>query len=263
MEEQNGIDLGAVNIPNDEGTISLPNQEDIENQEDSLENNSQEENNQNNNLIDKDKENLKKGVNYERKLRKEAEKKNKELEEKIKALENNTPKKTTVDKLIEDGIDESVAKSIAEAIDDRQENQETIQIKKELADMKFKLALSEKAKEDDFSDIQEHEDEIKELVDKGLSIEQAYFATTYKKSTNTNSEIERKVEAKMLNNQARKEILGNLNSSEEISQTDKNKPKATANEIAMANLAGISVEEYLAAKNSNSINQYNKIMNKK
>ena len=203
-------------------------------------------------------------VNYERKLRKEAEKKNKELEEKIKALENNqTPKKTTADKLIENGIDEGIAKSIAEAIDSKEENSETIQIKKELQDMKFKLALSEKAKDEDFSDIQEYEEEIKTLVDKGLNIEQAYYAATYKKSTNTKSEIERKVEAKMLNNQARKDILGNINSSNEIVHSEKERPKATAIEIAMANLAGIKIEDYLAAKNSNSIAQYNQYVNKK
>ena len=80
--------------------------------------------------------------------------------------------------------------------------------------MKFKIELSEKSKDSEFSDILEHEDEIRPLVDKGLSVEQAYYAVNHNRVQNTNREIEKKVEAKLQNNQTRKEILQNINSND-------------------------------------------------
>ena len=105
----------------------------------------------------------------------------------------------------------------------------------------------------------DYEDEVKDLVDKGLTIEQAYYALNYNKNQtiNTKSEIERKVEAKMQNNQARKEIIGNLVSNTGVVPNFNAKPKATATEIAAAKMAGIDINDYLAAKNADSIKQYN------
>ena len=60
----------------------------------------------------------------------------------------------------------------------------------------------------------------------------------------------------MQNNQARKEILGNINSNAGGVSVSDNKPKATAAEIAAAKMAGIDISDYLAAKNANSIKQY-------
>ena len=252
--EQEGINLEAVSSVNEEG-ITLPGTEEEETgttEEVSNDSNS-------NTDLDEEKEALKRGVNKERKARKEAEKKNKELEARIAALEEKSKanEKTTLQELDDSGVDESIAKSIAMAIDKKQSNSKNVE--KELAEMRFKLELTEKSKENEFNDILDYEDEVKDLVDKGLTIEQAYYALNYnkKKTTNTKSEIERKVEAKMQNNQARKEILGNINSNAGATASTSNKPKATAVEIAAAKMAGMDINDYLAAKNADSIRQYN------
>ena len=265
--EQEGINLEAVDLGN-EDSITLPGVETEENSENNNQVSEQEVNNTSNNNVntDEEKESLKRGVNKERKLRKEAEKRNKELEARILALEkaNATPEKSTLDELVENGVDESIAKSIAKAIDKKQANSKNVE--QELSNMKFKFELSEKSKDSNFSDIMEYEDDIKDLVDKGLNIEQAYYALNYnkKESINTKSEIERKIEAKIQNNQARKEILGNINSNAGGAIEDsKSKPKATAIEIAAARLAGIDINDYLAAKNADSIKQYNEYQKRK
>ena len=257
-EELEGINLEAVNLANEDGII-LPSAEEaeevVENDTDSADE-----------VVDEEKEALKRGVNKERKARKEAERKNKELEARIAALEEvtKTPTKSTLEELVESGVDADIAKSIAGAIDKKQSN--SAKIEQELADMKFKLELSEKSKERNFSDIMDYEDDIKDLVDKGLSVEQAYYALNYDKdkTVNTKSEIERKVEAKMQNNHARKEILGNVNSNAGgAASNNASKPKATTTEIAAARLAGMDINDYLAAKNATSIKQYNDYQNKK
>lgn len=210
--------------------------------------------------VDTDKELLKKGVNAERKRRKEAEKKNKELEARIKALEeaNKTPAKTTVEELIENGVDESIAKTLAAAIDKKQEGSKKTE--QELADFKFRYSLSEVSKKDGFDDIEEYADEIKDLVDKGLTIEQSYYALTggNNKTINTKSEIERKVEAKLENKQARKEILGNINSNVGTTANSNNnkKVKASVEEVAIAKAAGMSIEDYLAIKGMDNVKEY-------
>lgn len=255
-QELEGINLEAVNLENDSG-IDIP---DEINTEDKVPEEETKEEGIKENTLDEEKESLKRGVNRERKARKEAERKNKELEARIAALEEkaSTPVKSTLDELLESGVDEGIAKSIAAAIDKKQSNSKKVE--KELADMKFKLELTAKSKEEEFNDILDYEDDIKDLVDKGLNIEQAYYALNYenKKTNNTKSEIERKVEAKIQNNQARKEILGNINSNAGgVSNSGNNRPKASSAEIAAARLAGIDINDYLAAKNADSIKQYN------
>nr|DAJ85379.1 MAG TPA: hypothetical protein [Caudoviricetes sp.] len=257
--EQEGIDIETLN-PKNEG-IYIPDEEidtqvDTEVEETEIIDNNVE-NNETDTTVDTDKENLKKGVNYERKLRKEAEKKNKELEARIKALEesNKTPEKTTLEELIESGIDESIAKSIASAIDKKQSGAK--QTEKELANLKFQLSLSETSKKSGFEDIADYADDIKDLVDKGLTIEQSYYALTGGKTINSNSEIERKLEAKLENKQARKEILGNINKSVGTTVVqNKSKVQATAEEIAIAKAAGMSIEDYLAVKGIDNVKEY-------
>lgn len=261
---QEGIEIETLN-PENEG-IYIPD-EDIETPETESEETEVEEevtdtdvgDNGTETDVDTDKELLKKGVNAERKRRKEAEKKNKELEARIKALEeaNKTPTKTTAEELIENGVDESIAKTLAAAIDKKQEGSKKTE--QELADLKFKYSLSEVSKKDGFDDIEEYADEIKDLVDKGLTIEQSYYAITggNNKTINTKSEIERKVEAKLENKQARKEILGNINSNVGTTNNSNNqKVKATAEEVAIAKAAGMSIEDYLAIKGMDNVKEY-------
>lgn len=201
---------------------------------------------------------LERGLNKERKQRKEAQKKAKELEEKIKALEeaNKKPEKTTYDSLIESGIEEGIAKSIASAIDNKKDNSKKLE--KEIAELRFEKDLTAKSKEEGFEDIEEYADEIKELVDKGLSIEQAYYATSYDKpkTVNTKREIERKLEAKMQNNNAKKQILGNTNSNVGASNNSNNKVNLSKEEYAVARAAGITPEDYAAVKRMGSIKDY-------
>lgn len=254
--EQEGIEIETLNPENDGIFIS---NDDIEVPETESEETEVEEVRTHETDVDTDKELLKKGVNAERKRRKEAEKKNKELEARIKALEEakQTPTKTTVEELIESGIDEDIAKTIAKAIDKKQENSKKTE--KELAELKFKYSLSEVSKKNGFDDIEEYADEIKDLVDKGLTIEQSYYAITggNLKSINTKSEIERKVEAKLENKQARKEILGNINNSVgTTNNVNSQKVKATAEEVAIAKVAGMSIEEYLAIKGMDNVKEY-------
>lgn len=201
---------------------------------------------------------LERGLNKERKQRKEAEKKAKELEQRIKALEDASkePEKTTYDTLLESGVDESIAKSIASAIDNKKDNSK--ELEKEIAELKFEKSLSAKSKEEGFEDIEEYAEEIKELVDKGLSIEQAYYATSYDKpkTINTKREIERKIEAKMQNNNAKKEILGNSNSNVGASTNNTQKLNLSKMEYAVAKMAGMTPEEYSAVKGMNSVKDY-------
>lgn len=207
---------------------------------------------------------LERALNKERKQRKESQKKAKELEDRIKALEEATkkPEKTTLDTLIESGVEEGIAKSIASAIDNKKDN--TSKLEKELADLRFERNLSAKSKEEGFEDIEEYADEIKEFVDKGLTIEQAYHALSYDKPTsNTKREIERTIEAKMMNQNAKKEMLGNTNSNVGKSTDTKAKVNLSKNEYLVAQIAGITPEEYAAMKNVNSNKDYKKLKKKK
>lgn len=210
--------------------------------------------------VDEEKERLLKALNEERKARKQAEKSNKDFEARIKALEDASqePQKTTEQELIENGVDESIAKSIAAAIDKKQSNNS--KLVKELADVKFNSSLMEKSKEEGFEDIVDYADEIKELVDKGLTLEQSYYAVTYdnSKTRNTKSEIERKVEAKLQDNQARKNILGNVNNQTGAVPNSKPKLNLSNEEKAIAAMSGMTPEEYAAIKGMNSVKDYQK-----
>lgn len=94
-QEQEGIELETVD-PIEEG-IRLPAMEEV------TEGNEKEEAEVPSEVsIDEEKESLKRGVNNERHLRKMAEKKNRELEARIKALEEaKLPEKTVLDELVE------------------------------------------------------------------------------------------------------------------------------------------------------------------
>lgn len=255
-EEQEGIVLETGDLEN-EGIV-LPNVE----EEVDTETTDTETGTETTTEIDEEKESLKRALNAERKARKKAEKANDAFEARLKALEeaNKTPEKTTYEDLIESGIDESIAKSIASAIDKKRPSEDNSDLKRELAEVKFEASITKKSKEAGFEDIAEYSDEIKELVDKGLSLEQSYYAVTYNKpkSNDTKSEIERKYEAKMQNNQARKEILGNYNSNSGVNANSKRKINISKEEIAMAVMAGMSPEEYAAIRDTDNVKDYNK-----
>lgn len=247
--EQEGIELETIN----------PEEVEIPSTEEEIENEVETEGTTVETEVDEEKEQFRKSINYERNKRKAAERKSKELEARIKALEERTkePVKSTEDELIESGVDESIAKSIAKAIDKKQDG--LTKTTKEVADLKFQLKLKEISKEPEFKDIEDYSEDIKDFVDKGLSIEESYYALTGTNRTlNTKSEIERKLEKKLENKNARKEILGNKGKEGRAITSSKNKIKATAEEVQIAQLAGMSVEEYIATKNAYDISDYNK-----
>lgn len=261
-EELEEIELNEIDLEQNGDAINLPDVEDVEDVENNQNSTDATENEE---QIDEEKESLKRGVNKERSLRKKAEREKKELEAKLKALEdaNKTPEKTTVEELIESGVDEGIAKTIAKVIDKKKDTDSNLA--KELAEVKFENSLTKKSKEEGFEDILDYADEIKDLVDKGLTLEQSYYAVTYDnlKSKNTKSEIERKVEAKMQNNKARKDILGNYNSNSGAVQNSNTKLKVTPEEKGIAAMAGMSVEEYVAVRDMQSVKDYNKYIAKK
>ena len=259
--EQEGIEIETIGT---DGIIDLPEVQEVETEEQEV----PETNTEGTEAVtdDEDKESLKRGINAERKKRKEAERKAKDFEARLKALEeaNKKPEKTTLEELVESGVDESIAKSIATAIDKKKGD--TSELENQVKELKFNNSLMEKSKEEGFEDILDYADEIKDLVDKGLTIEQSYYATTYNKpkTKDTQSELQRKLEAKMQNNNARKEILGNINSSSVAKVNHSNSSiKATAEEKAIATKAGMTVEEYVAIRDMNSVKDYEGYKTKK
>lgn len=279
-----GIDLETVNPENDneieipdemlqEAGIEVPTEESNEtetttqtdegNSESDVEGQTEQEQAPKVEKTEKEKD-LERALNRERKQRKEAQKKAKEWEDRIKALEEATkkPEKTTLETLIESGVEEGIAKSIASAIDNKKDNSKNLE--KEIADLKFERSLSAKSKEEGFEDIEEYADEIKDFVEKGLTIEQAYHALSYDKPTsNTKREIERTIEAKMLNQNAKKEMLGNTNSNVGKDTSSKSKLNLSKNEYMIAQIAGMTPEEYAAMKNVNSNKDYTNYKKKK
>ena len=136
---------------------------------------------------------------------------------------------------------------------------------RDVEELRIENQILKLSKQDGFEGIEEYADEIKDFVEKGLTIEQAYYACSGGKkssSRNTDAEMQRKYEAKMKNKQAKKEIL-NIEPSGSSPKMVEKKQKYTAVEAAMANAAGMSIEEYLAYKDMNSANDYDKYKSSK
>lgn len=267
-DNQEGIELETIN-PNVDG-VFIPDVEDDETSTQGDENT--ETNNEDaeeidaiDNKIDVSTDekiaSLQRALNKERASRKKAEREKKELEAKTLEKANKAKEKSTYETLIESGIDANVAKSISQVIDSRKTDNS--QLEKEIADLKFDKQITAKSKEAGFEDIEEYAEDIRDLVDKGLSIEQAYYASSYSKpEMNTKSEITRNLEAKMRNNNARKEILGNINSNSGVANTSK-KINITSLEKSIAAAAGMTAEEYVAVRDAGSMQDYTSYKSKK
>ena len=186
-------------------------------------------------------ESLKKALNAERKQRKE-------LQKQLKNASNVEKAKSTYDTLVEKGVDEELAKTLAAAIDKPDDR---------VAELQFSNDLIRVSKNPDFADIENYADEIKPLVNKGITIEQAYYAVTggLKTEVNTRSEIKREVEAKLKNQKQKAEIL-DIDTRSEVADVKSNKLKYNATELAVAKAAGMTIEEYKATQNMNSIKDY-------
>ena len=229
-EEQEGVQLTD---PETEG-IELPEVDEAEEVEENTENveeetseENQEEPEQENKSADKN-SSLQKALNAERAKRKQ-------LEKQIKALQRSGGK-STFDKLKENGVDEELAKTLSEAIDKPND---------EVADLKFTSDLLRLSKRPEFADIENYAEDVRDFVDKGLSIEQAYYAATggKKRNENTRSEIKRELEAKMKNQKQKAEIL-DIDTNSNVSISEQGALKYSATELAMAKAAGMTIEEY-------------------
>lgn len=182
---------------------------------------------------------LQKALNAERKLKKTTTK--------VDVTETSTYKQ-----LVANGVDESIAKTIAETSDKSSSKQK---------DLEFELALLKTSKKSGFEDVESYAEEIRPFVDRGLTVEQAYYvAVGEKQGTNTKAEIARQVEAKLKNQQIKNKISKvDTTGSASVS----NSKKANPTDIAMAKAFGMSVEEYVALKGIDNIDAYQKFKNKK
>jgi len=188
-------------------------------------------------------ESLKRALNAERKQRKE-------LQKQLKNASKAEKVKSTYDTLVEKGVDEELAKTLAEAIDKPDDR---------VSKLQFDNDLIRVSKNPEFADIEDYADEIKSLVDKGISIEQSYYAVTggRKKEINTKSEIKRELEAKMRNQKQKAEIL-DIDTSSDVVDTKANKLKYSLTELAIAKAAGMTIEEYKAIQGLSSTRDYEK-----
>ena len=236
-EEQEGV---LIENSNEEG-IELPmvDDEEVVKQEDVA---TEENTEGSEEAEDFDKEALLKALNAERKQRKQLQK---QLKENSKS---ETTKKSTYDTLIEQGVDKELAKTLSDAIDKPDDR---------VANLQFSNDLLRVAKKPGFEDIEEYAEEIRPFVDKGLTIEQAYYAATgeLKKSSNTKSEIKRELEAKMKNQKIKSSIL-DIDTNSTATETKTKKVQYTGLELAAAKAAGMSIEEYKAFQKFSSVNDY-------
>ena len=180
---------------------------------------------------------------------------NKQLKKEIKAMKKKATTKSTYDTLIEQGVEEELARTLSNAIekpDDR------------IADLQFNSDLLRVSKKPEFADIEDYSDEVRALVDKGLTIEQSYYAVTggKKKSSNTRSDIKRELEAKMKNHKQRADIL-DIDTSSNVYKPEGERINATPAEVAAAKLAGLTIREYKAIQKIASAKEYEKYKNSK
>ena len=182
--------------------------------------------------------NLLKALNAERSKRKA-------LEQQIKSKKTET---STYDELIKAGIDEELAKTLANAV---------AKPSKDVAELRVENEILKLSKKSGFEGIEEYADDIKSFVDKGLTVEQAYYAVSGGKKTtkNTTAEIQRQLEAKMKNRKIKQEVLNVEHTGGSANIVEK-KQKYSSLEAAAANAAGMSIEEYLAYKNIDNAKDY-------
>ena len=178
--------------------------------------------------------------------------KRKALEKQLKAKKTET---SAYDELVKAGVDEDLAKTLANVVAKPSKDVEELRVENQI------LKLS---KQEGFEGIEDYVDDIKSFVNKGLTIEQAYYACSGGKKTskNTNAEMQRQYEAKMRNRKIKQDILDVEPSGSSPKMVEK-KQNYTAIEAAAANAAGMSIEEYLAYKTIGNATDYEKYRNKK
>ena len=196
------------------------------------------------------KDNRVKALTAERAKRKEAERKLRELEAKLNAdqlaKENEDKiakeKAAYKQKLLEgDLVDEDVADKLLEVLgDDIIKNKIANQTRVE--EENFDKQLSELKKDEIFMDADVYKPQIKSLMSKGLSMEEAYFASVGKaRFTMMKKDMETEIEQKLLNNanKAANIDIGHA----EADKSDIKKGKYTKREQEIARETGLSISE--------------------
>lgn len=196
------------------------------------------------------KDNKTKALTAERARRKEAERKLKELEAKLDAekLAKDNEDKIAQErakykqKMLEgDLVDEDVADKLLEVFgDDIIKTKIATQAK--LEEENFDKQLSELKKDELFMDADVYKPQIKELMDKGLSMEEAYFASVGKaKFTMIKKDIQTEIEQKLLNNSSKASKIDVGHAEQDKSEAKKG--KYTKREQEIARETGLNVSE--------------------
>ena len=198
---------------------------------------------------EKPKDNKTKALSAERARRKEAERKLKELEAKLdaeKVAKENEDKiskerEAYKKKMLEgDLVDEEVADKLLEVFgDDIIKTKIANQARAEAEN--FDKELSELKKDDLFMDADVYKPQIKEFMSKGLTMEEAYFASLSRaRIAQLKKDMEVEIEQKLLNNNEKtsKIDVGHAEAKSEVK-----KGKYTKREQEIANETGLSVQD--------------------
>lgn len=198
---------------------------------------------------EKPKDNRTKALTAERARRKEAERKLKELEAKLdaeKVAKENEDKiskerEAYKAKMLEgDLVDEEVADKLLDVFgDDIIKTKIANQARAEAED--FDKKLSELKKDDLFMDADVYKPQIKEFMSKGLTMEEAYFASLSRaRVSQLKKDMEVEIEQKLLNNNEKtsKIDVGHAEAKSEVK-----KGKYTKREQEIANETGLSVQD--------------------
>lgn len=196
------------------------------------------------------KDNKTKALDAERARRKQAEKELKELKEKLNAeqLAKDNEDKIAKEreaykkKMLEgDLVDEDVAEKLLEVFGD-DIIKSKIANQTRLEEENFDKQLSELKKDELFMDADVYKPQIKELMSKGLSMEEAYFASVGKaRFTMMKKDLQTEIEQKLLNNsnKASKIDVGHP----EADKSEVKKGKYTKREQEIARETGLNVSE--------------------
>ena len=188
-------------------------------------------------------------LDSERARRKAAEKELKELRAKLEQEKNkeedekafNSKREDLRKKLLEkDVMDEEVADTILSALGDDL-IKTSIASERKTKEENFDRALSELKQDEMFMDADTYKPQIRELMDKGLSIEEAYFASVGKsRFSQMKKDLEVELEQKLLNNgdKADKIDIGHAEEKGAIKRG-----KYTKREQEIARETGLTVEE--------------------
>ena len=198
---------------------------------------------------EKPKDNRTKALTAERARRKEAERKLKELEAKLdaeKVAKENEDKiskerEAYKRKMLEgDLVDEEVADKLLDVFgEDIIKTKIANQARAEAED--FDKELSELKKDDLFMDADVYKPQIKEFMSKGLTMEEAYFASLSRaRVAQLKKDMEVEIEQKLLNNNEKtsKIDVGHAEAKSEVK-----KGKYTKREQEIANETGLSVQD--------------------